>query len=81
MTADRLAIEPPPTSEEAAAIAAAIARFEVDTGGADEDADPEGEGRRWGFAGRVEQLTDRRVLPPKEPPEDPWRAMGRLVRR
>ena len=69
------------SSEEAAAIAAAIGAHLRDL---DEAAtDEEGEtwhGKRWSFAGRVRAQQGRTVRVPPTAPTNPWSAAGRADR-
>ena len=71
-------------SEEAAAIAAAIGTYLCveDRRAPRNDADESDRGwkragQRWAFAGRIEDLTGRRVRVPEDAPTDPWAAAGR----
>lgn len=81
--AELAAAIPDAESEEAAAIAAAIgAHLRVEAADAEEGQPAElWEGRRWGFAGRVENTQGRRLQRvPRDAPADPWAASGRTSR-
>jgi hypothetical protein len=79
-----LSIPPTATSEEAAAIAAAVGAHIRDqqmaaiAAAAAGDEEITWDGKRWQFAGRVEALSgvSRRV--PREAPTDDWTAAGRM---
>ena len=81
--ADDLQIPETASGEEAAAIAAAIGTYL-----ADERAPPEAagaderswNGRRWSFAGRLEDVTGRAARVPEGAPVDAWEAAGRADR-
>ncbi len=71
--------------EEAAAIAAAVGAHLRDAeraaaAAAAADAEPTWEGKRWTFAGRVEQSQGRSVRVPENAPRDAWSAAGRTDR-
>lgn len=72
---EEIAIDPTPSSEEAAAIAAAIAAYRrTETEQQTEDrGDPP-----WKLAGRIEGVAQKRVRPPRAGTTDPWRMMERL---
>jgi len=70
---------------EAAAIAAAVAAHLRDgeaaaAAAAAADEEPEWDGKRWSFAGRVDRLSGRSVRVPTDAPTDPWTAAGRAER-
>jgi len=44
------------------------------------DDNPDWEGKRWSFAGRVDRLQNRSVRVPVDAPTDPWTAAGRADR-
>ncbi|GAB6880499.1 hypothetical protein JCM17823_27730 [Halorubrum gandharaense] len=83
-TLARLSVPDDADDAEAAAIAAAVAAHlrdgEVAAAAAARDAEPSWDGRRWAFAGRMEQLGDRSVRVPDGTPTDPWTAAGRTDR-
>ena len=70
--------------EEAAAIAAAIGTYLADERAAAEaGAGGDGrswDGRRWSFAGRLDNLTGRAARVPDGAPADGWSAAGRADR-
>jgi acetyl-CoA/propionyl-CoA carboxylase, PccX subunit len=68
------------TDEEAAAIAAAISAHLRTQEAAAEDEEPDWEGDRWQFAGKISQLQNRDVRVPHDAPTDPWTAAGRTTR-
>lgn len=83
-----LRIPPQASDREAAAIAAAIGAHlrDGETTATDDDRD-EGEaiaepwqGRRWAFAGRIQQLQGRAVRPARGAPPSGWAAAGRTDR-
>ena len=81
MRDEQLTIEPTPSPEEGAAIAAAIAAHQRANNVTDDGTAPDTwEGKQWQYAGRIEQVTGRCVTPPRELPANPWSMMGRLVR-
>jgi len=70
---------------EAAAIAAAVAAHLRDgeaaaAAAAAADEEPEWDGKRWSFAGRVDRLSGRSIRVPTDAPTDPWTAAGRAER-
>lgn len=71
-------------SDEAAAIAAAIGAHLHDQAAAAAAAASEEEaswdGKRWSYAGRMEQIQARRVRVPSNAPRDAWQASGRTDR-
>ena len=78
----RLQIPDDADSEEAAAIAAVVRRLAAQAQ-AEAEADagfPDSPRDRWGFAGRIESLQNRRVRPPTDAPADAWSAAGRTDR-
>jgi len=81
-----LSIEIPPsaTSEEAAAIVAAVGAHirdrEAAAAAVAASAEPTWEGDRFTFAGRIEQLQGRSVRVPAEAPRNAWAASGRTDR-
>jgi len=84
---DGLSIRSTPTTREAAAIAAAVAahlrdgeRAAAARAAAAADDNPDWEGKRWSFAGRVDRLQNRSVRVPVDAPTDPWTAAGRADR-
>lgn len=81
MRDDQLTIEPTPSVEEGAAIATAIAAYQRAQERANNVVDDTTwTGEQWKYAGRIEQVTGRCVVPPQNRPENPWSMMGRLVR-
>lgn len=70
------------TSEEAAAIAAAIgAHLRAEAAAADEQAEEATwDGHRWAFAGRLDRLQNRQVRVPDSAPTNAWAAAGRTDR-
>ncbi|MCH7661606.1 MAG: acc operon protein [Euryarchaeota archaeon] len=67
--------------EEAAAIAAAInSHLRTQETQAAGDGEETWEGKRWGFAGRVEATQGRTVRVPNGVPTDRWAAAGRTDR-
>lgn len=67
------------SSEEAAAIAAAIdSHVAADADDATEDHD--WTGRRWRFTARIESIHGTTVRLPRRPPTSAWRAAGRTDR-
>ncbi|WP_050033232.1 hypothetical protein [Halorubrum halophilum] len=82
---DGLSIPDDAGDEEAAAIAAAVAAHLRDgeraaAAAAAADDEPDWEGERWSFAGRVDRLQNRSVRVPVDAPTDPWTAAGRADR-
>ncbi|WP_227354397.1 acc operon protein [Haladaptatus salinisoli] len=76
-----LDVPPDATDEEAAAIAAAIsAHLRAQEAAAAEGEEPDWEGGRWRFAGKISQLQNRDVRVPRGAPTDPWAAAGRTTR-
>jgi hypothetical protein len=77
----RVSVPADATSEEAAAIVAAIGahlRAEAATGA--EESEETWHGRRWEFAGRIDRLQNRQVRVPDGAPTDGWSAAGRTDR-
>ena len=69
------------TSEEAAAIAAAIgAHLRAEAAAEDEASEERWHGKRWPFAGRIDQLQNRQVRVPDGAPTNAWAAAGRTDR-
>ncbi|WP_160133386.1 acc operon protein [Halococcus salsus] len=71
------------SSEEAAAIAAALGTHLGDqerAAAARSEAKETWDGKRWAFAGRVAALQGRQVRVPKSAPLDGWAAAGRSDR-
>ena len=70
------------SSEEAAAIAAALGTHlgDQERAAAAGSEDETWEGKRWAFAGRVAALQGRQVRVPKSAPLDGWAAAGRSDR-
>ena len=83
-TLARLSVPNDADDAEAAAIAVAVAAHlrdsELAAAAAARDTEPSWDGRRWAFAGRMEQLGDRSVRVPDGTPTDPWTAAGRTDR-
>lgn len=83
---DGLSIPDDADDAEAAAIAAAVAAHVRDgeraaaAAAAAADDEPNWEGDRWAFAGRVDRLQNRSVRVPVDAPTDPWTAAGRADR-
>jgi hypothetical protein len=80
---DGLSIPDDAGDAEAAAIAAAVAAHLRDgerAAAAAADDEPDWEGERWSFAGRVDRLQNRSVRVPVDAPTDPWTAAGRADR-
>ena len=81
---DGLSIPDDAGDDEAAAIAAAVAAHLRDgeraAAAAAADDEPDWEGERWSFAGRVDRLQNRSVRVPVDAPTDPWTAAGRADR-
>jgi hypothetical protein len=86
---DGLSIPEHADDAEAAAIAAAVAAHLRDgergprgaaAAAAAADDNPDWEGKRWSFAGRVDRLQNRSVRVPVDAPTDPWTAAGRADR-
>ncbi|WP_435096293.1 hypothetical protein [Halorubrum sp. N11] len=83
---DGLSIADDADDAEAAAIAAAVAAHVRDgeraaaAAAAAADDEPNWEGDRWAFAGRVDRLQNRSVRAPVDAPTDPWTAAGRADR-
>ncbi|MFH5799096.1 acc operon protein [Haladaptatus sp. CMAA 1911] len=77
-----LTIPPDASEEEAAAIVAAINVHlrEQEAAAAAENEEPDWEGERWTFAGRVAQLQNRDVRVPTNAPTNAWSAAGRTTR-
>ncbi|SIR15265.1 hypothetical protein SAMN05421858_1618 [Haladaptatus litoreus] len=77
----KLSIPPNASEEEAAAIAAAInAHLQDQRAAAEADEEPDWDGKRWQFAGKVSQLQNRNVRVPRDAPTDAWAAAGRTTR-
>ncbi|WP_435154415.1 acc operon protein [Haladaptatus sp. DFWS20] len=77
----KLSIPANASAEEAAAIAAAInAHLQDQRAAAEADDEPDWNGQRWQFAGKVAQLQNRNVRVPRDAPTDPWSAAGRTTR-
>ncbi len=77
----KLSIPPDASAEEAAAIAAAINAHLQDQRAAEgADEEPDWDGKRWQFAGKVSQLQNRDVRVPTDAPTNPWSAAGRTTR-
>ena len=70
------------SDEEAAAIAAAVRSHLAALAAAEasEDEEETWDGKKWGFAGRVEGLGGRSVRVPDGAPTDAWTAAGRRER-
>ena len=69
------------TSEEAAAIVAAIgAHLRAEAATEDEEGEATWHGERWSFAGRVDRLQNRQVRVPESAPRNAWAAAGRTGR-
>ncbi|MGQ3329764.1 MULTISPECIES: hypothetical protein [Halorubrum] len=82
---DSLSIPDDAGDAEAAAIAAAVAAHLRDgeraaAAAAAANDEPDWEGERWSFAGRVDRLQSRSVRVPVDAPTDPWTAAGRADR-
>lgn len=77
-----LTIPPDASEEEAAAIVAAINVHlrEQEVAAAAEDGEPDWNGKRWQFAGRMAGLQNRDVRVPTNAPTDAWSAAGRTTR-
>jgi hypothetical protein len=77
-----LSIPPDATEEEAAAIIAAINVHlrEQEAAAAAGDEEPDWEGERWRFAGRITQLQNRDIRVPTNAPTNAWSAAGRTTR-
>jgi len=79
-------VELPPDADpdEAAAIAVAVGAHLRDRAAAAAAAaaaeEASWEGRKWAYAGRVEQLQNRRVRVPDGTPTDGWAASARIDR-
>lgn len=67
------------SSEEAAAIVAAISAH-LAAQDADEEEAPSWDGKRWQFAGRLRGLQGRAPRVPRGAPTDGWAAAGRTDR-
>lgn len=83
--ADRLTLPDDADATEAAAIAAAVSAHmrDQEAAAAAAAAETEGDswdGKRWGFAGRVESLQRRTVRVRDGTPTDAWSAAGRADR-
>ncbi|WP_266077786.1 acc operon protein [Haladaptatus caseinilyticus] len=77
----KLSIPPDASEEEAAAIAAAInAHLQDQRAAAEADEEPDWDGQRWQFAGKVSRLQNRTVRVPRDAPTDAWSAAGRTTR-
>lgn len=78
----RLDLPADATSEEAAAIVAAIGTHLRREAEAAAEAESEGswDGLRWAFAGRVDRLQNRTVRVPDCAPRNAWAAAGRTDR-
>ncbi|MFB6160027.1 MAG: hypothetical protein ABEJ61_02505 [Haloferacaceae archaeon] len=72
------------TADEAAAIAAAVGAHlrdrAVAAATAASDDEPDWDGRRWAFAGRLDALSGRAARVPDGAPTDAWTAAGRRDR-
>lgn len=69
------------SSEEAAAIVAAIGAHLRDLDdAADDEEDETWHGKRWSFAGRVRAQQGRTIRVPTAAPTNPWSAAGRADR-
>ena len=69
------------TSEEAAAIAAAIgAHLRAEAAATEEASEPTWDGRRWSFAGQIDRLQNRQIRVPDSAPTNAWAAAGRTDR-
>ena len=83
---DRLVLPDDADATEAAAIAAAIGAHIRDqhaaaaAAAAEHDEEESWQGKRWGFAGRVESLQRRTVRVRDGTPTDAWSAAGRSDR-
>lgn len=79
---DRLTLPPGADASEAAAIAAAVGAHlrDQEVAAAASDGEETWFGRRWSFAGRVEQLQSRTVRVPSNAPRSAWSAAGRTDR-
>ncbi|MCO8243843.1 MULTISPECIES: acc operon protein [unclassified Haladaptatus] len=78
-----LSIPPDASEEEAAAIMAAInviLREREAAAAAAENEEPDWDGERWQFAGRMSGLQNRDVRVPMNAPTDAWSAAGRTTR-
>ena len=77
-----LSIPDDATDEEAAAIAAAVSAHlsAQAAAAATGESEPDWEGDRWQFAGKVARLQNRDVRVPTDAPTDPWSAAGRTSR-
>ena len=77
-----LTIPPDATEEETAAIVAAINvhRREQEAAAVAENEEPDWEGERWAFAGRMAGLQNRDVRVPTTAPTNAWSAAGRTTR-
>jgi hypothetical protein len=83
VAADRLtaAIPDDATSDEAAAIAAALGGYLTDREQASAADETETwDGKRWAFAGKIEAIQGKRVRVPNDVPTDEWTAAGRMDR-
>jgi hypothetical protein len=81
---DGLTIPDDADDAEAAAIAAAVAAHirdgEAAAAAAAANEDPDWDGKRWAFAGRIDRLSGRSIRVPADAPTDPWTAAGRADR-
>ncbi|USZ72766.1 hypothetical protein [Natronosalvus halobius] len=70
------------TSEEAAAIVAAIGAHlrDLEAAAAQTDDEETWDGKRWSFAGRIDAQQSRTVRVPTRAPTNPWAAAGRTGR-
>ncbi|MFC7230250.1 hypothetical protein ACFQMM_00570 [Saliphagus sp. GCM10025308] len=70
------------TSEEAAAIAAAIGAHlrDLEAAAAAQTDEETWDGKRWSFAGRIDAQQGRTVRVPTRAPTNPWAAAGRADR-
>ena len=84
--AGTVSLPPSATDEEAAAIAAAIGAHLNDqqaaaaAAQAAQDGEESWDGKRWGYAGRLEGTQGRTARVPTTAPTDEWTASGRTER-
>jgi hypothetical protein len=83
--AGTLTLPPTATAEEAAAIAAAVGTHLSDQQAAAaalaaQSGEETWEGKRWGYAGRLEAVQGRAERVPANAPTDEWTASGRTER-
>lgn len=77
----RVSVPADATTEEAAAIVAAISAHLRDEAAAEDEAsEVTWHGERWSFAGRIDRLQNRQVRVPDGAPTDAWTAAGRTDR-